>query len=204
MRKLLILAALLMLGIGASAQEQTPPVQVIPVVPPVEEVIPVRPVEEVIPAVVEPGRIPRGEQNIFEFLNSRTEYTTYVSWLEDTGLAERLQEPGPYTVFALSNDAIDNTSQAVIDRINADPDFKTQIMETSIALGEYDLNDLENADEGAISSLEGEPYSIRITASGLRINDVRFVSTRLDDLYTNGIINAVERVILPASLMSEF
>lgn len=200
MRKLLLLAALLMFTFSVNAQVETEPVEVIPVTPPVEEVIPV----PEAPGTVEPSALPRGETNIFQFLAEHTEYTTYVSWLEETGLATRLQEPGPYTVFALSNDAITSSPQAIVDRIVADPDFKTAIMETSIALGEYDLNDLENAAEGAIMSLQGEPYSIHITATGLRINDEGFVSTRLDDLFSNGIVNAVERVLLPVSLMDEF
>lgn len=185
MRKLLILAVLLMLSISASAQVETPPVEVVPVQP-------------------LPGNVLPRDLSIFEFLNRHVEYTTFVSWLEETGLAARLQEPGPYTVFALSNDAINSTPQAIIDRIVSDPEFKTAVMETHITLGEYDLNDLENAAEGAISSLQGEPYSIHVTATGLRINDVRFVSTRLDDLYANGIINAVQRVILPVSLLNDF
>lgn len=200
MRKLLIIAALLMFALTVNAQVYTEPVEVIPVGPPVEEVIPV----PEAPGIVTQLRIPRGELNIFEFLSEHTQYTTYISWLEDTGLAERLQQPGPYTVFALSNDAITNSPQAIVDRINSDPNFKLQIMETSIALGEYDLNDLQNADEGAIMSLQGEPYSIHITATGLRINGERFVSTRLDDLFTNGIVNAVEHILLPVSLQSEF
>jgi hypothetical protein len=43
-----------------------------------------------------------------------------------------------------------------------------------------------------------------VTASGLRVNDVGFVSTRVNDLFVNGVINAVDRVVLPFSLIDQF
>lgn len=190
MRKLLILAALLMFSINVSAQEQTPPAA-----------SPAPPGQEATPAQQAPLT---AEMSIFEFLAGHTEYTTFVAWLEDAGLAARLQEPGPYTVFALSNDAIDSTPQAIVDRMTADSEFRTAVLEAHIAQGQYDMNELENAADGAVLSLAGESYNIAVTATGLRINDIRFVSTRVNDLYTNGVINAVQRVILPLSLMDEF
>jgi uncharacterized surface protein with fasciclin (FAS1) repeats len=175
LKRLLLLSLLLMFALPAVAQDAAPPAQ---------------------PAGAERG--------VFQFLSERDEYRTFSDLLENAGLAEMLQGAGSYTVLAVSDAALNNTPQAIIDRMNSDPDFLRQVLETHIIEGEYSLNELQDAPEGSVTSIGGEPYEIDVTAAGLRINGVGFVATRIDDVFSNGVINAVERVVLPVSLMDEF
>lgn len=147
---------------------------------------------------------PNREGTIFEFLSMHEQYTTFINLLEENGLAARLQEGGSYTVLGLSNDALSNTDPAVVNRLASDEEFRLQVLENHIIDGEYDLKALEEAAEGTVRSINGEVFDIGVTAGGLLINGVGFVSTRIDDRFSNGIVNAVERVVLPSSLLSEF
>lgn len=178
MRKLLPILISILITVAFAQNESTP--------------------QQALPA--EPNR----DGSIFGFLSSHEQYTTFVELLEENGLAEHLQGTGAYTVLAVSNDALSATDAAIIDRLASDEQFRLAVLENHIIEGEYDLNALQDAAEGTVLSMNGETYDIRVSAVGLLINDVGFVSTRVDDKFSNGIVNAVERVVLPSSLLSEY
>lgn len=178
MRKLLLLL-LVSLVAFAIAQSESTPKQVVP--------------DE-----------PNLDGTIFDFLSTHEQYTTFTKLLEENGLTARLQEAGSYTVLAISNDAFNSTDPILIDRLADDEEFRLAVLENHIIEGEYDLNALQEAAEGTVININGETYDIGVTGGGLLINDVGFVATRIDDKFTNGVVNAVERLVLPTSLMSEF
>lgn len=132
------------------------------------------------------------------------EFSTLVTLLEQAGLVEALSGEGPFTVFAPINAAFEELDPAVLEQLQSDSALLEQVLLTHVVEGVYGVNDLQDAGEGEIVSLQGEPLYFDIETGGLTVNNADLDSTNVGNNYANGVVHVVGDVVVPVSLAGQF
>jgi len=144
------------------------------------------------------------EQNtditIVQALAEDEDFSTLVSLIEQADLAETLSGPGPFTVFAPSNGAFEELNASVLEQIQGDAALLEQILLGHVVEGTYGINDLQDAEDGSILSLQGDALTFDLSVGGLDINNAELNSANVENNYSNGIVHGVGDVVIPVSL----
>lgn len=138
------------------------------------------------------------EPTIAELAILSSDLTTLVQALDRAQLVTTLQGPGPFTVFAPTNEAFDSFLAANnFDSLDDVPtDVLTQVLLNHVVAGENFSDDLST---GYISSLstagpDGRNLSLFVNiASGVSINNAEVSEPNVDA--SNGVIHVVDEVI---------
>ncbi len=125
------------------------------------------------------------------------QFNTLVAAVKAADLVETLQSPGPFTVFAPTDDAFAKLPAGTVDSLLL-PENKAQltaILKYHVVAGEVlasDVVKLSSAD-----TVEGQAVSITASDSGVRVNDANVIKT--DVMASNGVIHVIDTVLIPSS-----
>ena len=144
------------------------------------------------------------DTTILQALNEDGDFTTLVGLIDQAGLSDQLSGTGPFTLFAPSDSVFEGLDQATLQQISSDSALLEQILLSHVVEGAYSVNSLQDAEEGSILTLQGEPLSIETTAGGLRVNGTGLTSTNVDNEYANGVIQGVNYLVIPSSLQAQY
>lgn len=127
------------------------------------------------------------------------DFSTLVSAIQAADLADTLAGDGPFTVFAPTNEAFaklpEETLQALMQPENRQ--VLAKILTYHVVPGEVMAADLT---DGPITTVEGNAVMINLD-DGVGINDATVVTP--DIMASNGVIHAIDEVILPPDLFAE-
>ena len=130
-------------------------------------------------------------------VNSK-DHTTLVAAVKAAGLVETLKGPGPFTVFAPTNDAFAALPAGTVETL-LKPENKptlTKVLTYHVVDGRVLKADVPVG--VAVRTLQGGTLTVDATLS---INDQRgrkAAITATDVLTSNGVIHVIDKVILPA------
>jgi len=155
--------------------------------------------------IVEPNPV-TPTPNAVEFASDNADFSSLVAAVSQAGLVETLSGDGPFTIFAPTNAAF----QALLDS-NADwnsladipNDVLTTVLTYHVVSGNVKSTDLST---GYVESLSATPFDATAslfvnTEGGVTINgDVTVVGA--DNEVSNGVIHAVDKVILPPNVVT--
>ena len=119
--------------------------------------------------------------------------TTLVTALDAAGLVSALQAPGPFTVFAHTDEAFAALPAGVLDKL-VQPQNKealTKILTYHVVNGEVPSSAVK---DGQVPTLEGESLTIS-TANGVTVNGAKVTTPDVEA--TNGVIHLIDTVLLP-------
>ncbi len=133
--------------------------------------------------------------SIAEIAAADGNFTTLLAALEAAGLAETFAGEGEYTVFAPTDAAFAALPEGTIDALLADPQGAlTDILLYHVVDGAVPAETVVGLP--AATTLLGEEVAIRVTETGVVLNDaVNVVAT--DIMASNGIIHVIDAVLLP-------
>ncbi len=129
--------------------------------------------------------------NIVEIAISNPDFSTLVTAVVEAGLAEVLQGPGPFTVFAPTDAAFAALPAGLLDELLADPDRLRHILLYHVVHGRVRAGDLS---DGSLTTMQGAP--VQIDTSGPSVNQSGITATDIEA--RNGIIHVIDEVLLPA------
>lgn len=137
--------------------------------------------------------------NLVAVATSNESFSTLTSLLKATGLAESLQKRGPYTVFAPTNEAFAALPQGILKKLQQPENSEVlmQILMYHLVSGQQTAKELS---AGELKTLAEKPVNIQIDPDGnqISVNDARVVQPNIQA--SNGIIHAVNEVLLPPNL----
>jgi uncharacterized surface protein with fasciclin (FAS1) repeats len=147
-------------------------------------------------------------KNIVENAVNSKDHTTLVTAVKAAGLVATLESPGPFTVFAPTNEAFAALPSSIVASLlePANKPELTKILTYHVVPGRYTAaileRDVENVPGGRISlkTVEGEPLIISWTDGNLWVTDQKGDSARvtIPDVYqSNGVIMVVDKVLMP-------
>jgi uncharacterized surface protein with fasciclin (FAS1) repeats len=133
---------------------------------------------------------------LVESLAKSGNHTILLAALENSGLAGLLDEPGPYTVLAPTDEAFAGLPDGVLEQWLADRALLQRILFMHLLSGSVSGADL--AGESMLATTVGTPLSVNVQEDGgLVVGNARVVSA--DNPATNGLWHAIDQVILPPS-----
>ena len=139
-------------------------------------------------------------------VNSK-DHTTLVAAVQAAGLVDTLKGPGPFTVFAPTNEAFAKLPAGTVDTL-VKPENKaqlTQILTYHVVPGHLTSKDIEkmamaNGGKATLTTVEGEPLTVSKIGGKLTITDAKGGTSTItipNVLQSNGVIHVVDTVLMP-------
>ncbi len=122
-------------------------------------------------------------------------FTTLTAAIEAAGLQETLNQEGPFTVFAPTDEAFASLPEGTLEALLADKEKLTRVLLYHVASGEVYAEDV--VDLRAARTLNGEKVAIGIDPA-VTVNDAQVVKT--DVKAQNGVIHVIDAVLIPSNL----
>ena len=149
----------------------------------------------VIDRVLVPAR-----ENIVQVASGNHSFRTLVAAVQAAGLVEALSGPGPFTVFAPTDEAFAKLPAGTLEAL-----LKPENRETLVAILKYHVVPARvYADEAAIAgvatTLQGEKVTPAFNDGRLKVDGSTIVTTDLDA--SNGVIHVIDSVLLPEEARS--
>jgi uncharacterized surface protein with fasciclin (FAS1) repeats len=121
-------------------------------------------------------------------------FDTLVAAVQAAGLVDTLKGEGPFTVFAPTDEAFAKIPQSDLDALLADPDRLRAVLTYHVVPGKVMAADLDGVQQA--ETVQGQSVTIE-TDDGVTVDGARVV--RADVETKNGVIHAIDSVILPPS-----
>jgi len=121
-------------------------------------------------------------------------FATLLTAVKAAGLVETLEGPGPFTVFAPTDEAFAALPAGTLDGLLKDPAALKKVLLYHVVSGAVTADQvvgLTSAD-----SVEGSPIAIAVKDGSVYLNDSAKVVTA-DVMTSNGVIHVIDKVILP-------
>jgi uncharacterized surface protein with fasciclin (FAS1) repeats len=177
MKKLFLILAILFIGILVAGCTSTPPA---PVVTPVPTAVPTTaapPMKTIVETAVADGR-----------------FTTLVAAVQAAKLDGALSGPGPFTVFAPTDDAFKNLPPGTVESLLKTPEGQLkQILLYHVVDGKVMAADVVKL--SSAKTLQGSNVNITVKEGVVKINDA---TVKITDIQTkNGVIHVIDKVLIP-------
>jgi uncharacterized surface protein with fasciclin (FAS1) repeats len=145
-----------------------------------------------MPVVAQTGS---GAGTIVEVAVRAGQFNTLAAALEAAGLVETLQGPGPFTVFAPTDEAFAALPAGTLEALLADREKLTAILTYHVVPGRVMAADVAGLESAA--TVNGAYVSIEVANGAVMVGGARVIQT--DITASNGVIHVIDRVILPPS-----
>jgi len=124
-------------------------------------------------------------------------FTTLVAALTAADLVDAVSAPGPFTVFAPTDDAFAALPEALVPclLLPANKEALSAVLTYHVVSGTVLSTDLSDGMEAP--TLQGENVTVDLTA-GVKINDSTVVIADVEA--DNGVIHAIDAVLVPPSI----
>lgn len=130
--------------------------------------------------------------NIVDTAINAGRFNTLVDALNAAGLVETLQGPGPFTVFAPSDEAFAKIPEKIRSAIIADKDALTELLTYHVISGEVSAADVARLNSA--ETIQGSAITID-TSNGVKVDGASV--TTADIRASNGIIHVIDTVMIP-------
>jgi uncharacterized surface protein with fasciclin (FAS1) repeats len=131
--------------------------------------------------------------NIVEVAVAAGSFKTLVAAVTAAGLGDTLSGPGPFTVFAPTDDAFAKLPAGTVDGLLKDIPALTKILTYHVVSGKVMAADA--AKLTSAKTVEGSDLKID-ASSGVKINNATV--TQADIEASNGVIHVIDIVLMPA------
>ncbi|KLK88050.1 fasciclin [Methanoculleus sediminis] len=121
-------------------------------------------------------------------------FSAFLHALDAAGLKGTLAGPGPYTVFAPTDEAFSRVPETMMDELFDDP--KGNLAETLLyhmAPGRYTSAEITAND--TVPSIQGNPIGVAAGGESVTVDGARVI--RADIPAANGVIHAIDAVMIP-------
>jgi uncharacterized surface protein with fasciclin (FAS1) repeats len=132
------------------------------------------------------------EMDIVDTAIAAEDFTTLVSALQSAELVETLKGPGPFTVFAPTDEAFAKISPEELAALLENKTKLVAVLTYHVVPDEVMSTDL--SDEMMVPTIQGENLTIT-TTDGIMVNDAMVVQA--DIVCSNGVIHAIDTVLMP-------
>jgi uncharacterized surface protein with fasciclin (FAS1) repeats len=146
-------------------------------------------------------------KNIVQNASAAPNLTTLVAAVKAAGLVDTLASPGPFTVFAPTNDAFAKLPAGTVETL-VKPENKatlTNILTYHVVAGKLTAKDISKAikmggGKAMLTTVAGEKITAKFKGKGIVVVDAKggmsMVSTA-DVMQSNGVVHVIDSVLLP-------
>jgi uncharacterized surface protein with fasciclin (FAS1) repeats len=146
-------------------------------------------------------------KNIVENAVNSKDHTTLVAAVKAAGLVPTLEGPGPFTVFAPTNEAFDALPAGTVDTL-LKPENKaelTKILTYHVVSGKYETSDLmaliqKGGGKAMLPSVAGPELTFTMSGNMIDVTDAKGDTAEITIAnvnQSNGVIQVINKVLLP-------
>jgi uncharacterized surface protein with fasciclin (FAS1) repeats len=134
-----------------------------------------------------------GESDIVTTAVNAGQFKTLASLLTAAGLVDTLKGPGPFTVFAPTDEAFAKVPKATLDALAADPAKLKAVLLYHVVAGSVPASEVVKL--SSAKTVNGASVAVKVDGGNVFVNDARVVAA--DVKASNGIIHVIDTVLLP-------
>ena len=120
--------------------------------------------------------------------------STLARLVGEAGLTETLSSPGPFTVFAPTDDAFKAVPAKTLEALGKDKALLKSVLSYHVIAGKATAGEVKN---GPVKSVQGANLSLSRSGTFVTVDDA--VVTTPDIAASNGVVHIVDRVLMPPS-----
>jgi uncharacterized surface protein with fasciclin (FAS1) repeats len=130
-------------------------------------------------------------KDIVDVASGAGSFNTLVSLVQKAGLVSTLKGPGPFTVFAPTDEAFAKVPKATLDGLLADKAKLTAVLTYHVVPGAVMAKDVK---AGKVKTVQGSELTVS-TMGGVKVDNANV--TRTDITASNGVIHVIDSVVIP-------
>jgi PGF-CTERM protein len=135
------------------------------------------------------------QKNIVDTAIAAGNFKTLTEAVKAAGLVDTLSGPGPFTVFAPTDEAFAKVPKGVLEALMANKTLLTAVLTYHVVPGAVMSSDLK--DGMSVKTVEGSDVKIAISPAGVMVNNAKVIQP--DIMASNGVIHVIDSVILPSA-----
>jgi uncharacterized surface protein with fasciclin (FAS1) repeats len=125
-------------------------------------------------------------------------FNTLVAAVQAAGLTSTLSGPGPFTVFAPTDEAFGKALKALgmtPEQLLGNKELLIKVLTYHVVAGKVMSADVMKLDDGTkVKTVQGSEIKIS-NSNGVMVNDANVIKTDVET--TNGVIHVIDKVIMP-------
>lgn len=133
------------------------------------------------------------EKNIVETAVAAGSFKTLVTAVKAAGLVDTLSGPGPFTVFAPTDDAFGKLPEGTVESLLKNIDKLKSILTYHVAAKKLMAEDVVKME--TIMTVNGKEITVMVKDGKAMVDDATIVKT--DIMCSNGVIHVIDGVIIP-------
>ena len=142
--------------------------------------------------VVPPAVQAASQKDIVDTAVAAGNFNTLVAALKAAGLVDTLKGPGPFTVFAPTDEAFAKIPKAALDALIADKAKLAKVLTYHVVAGKVTAAEVAKLKQA--KTVEGAMVKID-TTSGVMVNNAKVVKADIEA--SNGVIHVIDTVLMP-------
>jgi uncharacterized surface protein with fasciclin (FAS1) repeats len=131
-------------------------------------------------------------KNIVDTAAASPDFSTLAKLIGDAGLADTLKGPGPFTVFAPTNAAFAKVPAKTMSELAADKERLRAVLTYHVVPGNVMSSEVK---PGNVKTVQGANVAVSRAGTFVTVEDA--VVTKADIKATNGVIHAIDTVLIP-------
>lgn len=120
-------------------------------------------------------------------------FNTLVAAVQAAGLVDTLSGPGPFTVFAPTDEAFAKLPPGTVEELLEDPEALANILTYHVVSGKVMAADVVGLT--AAPTVQGQELTVTVEGTKVMVNDATVVITDVEA--SNGVIHVIDTVLLP-------
>jgi uncharacterized surface protein with fasciclin (FAS1) repeats len=130
-------------------------------------------------------------QDIVDVAVKAGSFKTLATALQAAGLVDTLKGPGPFTVFAPTDEAFAKVPKDQLDALLKDKAALTKVLTYHVVPGKVMAKDVK---AGQVKTVNGAMLTVK-TEGGVMVDGAKVTAT--DVVASNGVIHVIDSVVLP-------
>ena len=137
------------------------------------------------------GALAANAADIVDTAVSAGSFKTLVAAVQQAGLVDTLKGPGPFTVFAPTDEAFAKIPKAQLDALLQDKDKLSKVLTYHVVPAKVMAADVK---AGKVSTVQGGQLTVA-TQGGVSVDRAKVV--KADVVASNGVIHVIDTVLMP-------
>jgi transforming growth factor-beta-induced protein len=140
-----------------------------------------------------PNTQPKAAKDIVDTAVAAGSFTTLVKAVQAAGLVETLKGPGPFTVFAPTDEAFAKLPAGTVEGLLKDPEALKKVLTYHVVAGRVPASQVVGLSWA--DTVQGQSARIRVEGGTVRVDEARVLTADIPS--SNGIIHVIDTVLLP-------
>jgi uncharacterized surface protein with fasciclin (FAS1) repeats len=118
---------------------------------------------------------------------------TLAKLLTDAELVAVMKGPGPYTVFAPTDEAFAKVPKDVLEGLARDKAKLQEVLKYHVLTSKWTTDDFKLVKQ--TGTVQGKPITFVVSGGAVTVNGAKVIKANVD--CTNGMVHAIDAVLLP-------